>query len=176
MNTRTKFLLAALTVVGVGVLGDQGYRRLVEEPAQKREREASLLDKKIKDAEDTIFTSAAAADALLALEQLSLPYDEELARAHYQNWLLKLVEEVDLKQPSVDAGTPIAVFIKDRSTGKPKEIFKRYSFSLRGRGSLRQVTRLLYEFYQGGHLHKIRTMALNPVAGGQGCTRATAAR
>ncbi|HJN08911.1 MAG: hypothetical protein QGG09_21285 [Pirellulaceae bacterium] len=167
MNTRTKFLLGALAVVGVGVFGDQGYRRLVEEPAQKREREASKLDKQIKEAEDTIFRSAAAADELLALEQYSLPYDEELARAHYQDWLLTLVEKVDLQQGSVDAGTPVAVSIKDRNTRKPKEVFKRYLFSLRGRGTLRQVTRLLYEFYQGGHLHKIRTMALNPIAGGK---------
>jgi len=167
MNSRTKFLLAAMAVISVALFGDQGYRRFVEAPAEKREREASRLDKQIKDAEDVIFNSAGAADELLALEQYSLPYDAELARARYQDWLLSLVEKVDLRQPSVDAGIPVAVSIKDRDTRKQREIYKRYSFSLRGRGTLRQVTQLLYEFYQAGHLHKIRSLALNPVSSGQ---------
>jgi hypothetical protein len=167
MNSRTKLLLATLAVVGVGVFGDQGYRRFVEGPEKERERESSSLQKQIEAAEETIFTAASAADELMALEHYSLPYDEELARSRYQDWLLALVEGADLQQPSVDAGTPVAVSIKDRGTREQKEIFKRYSFSLRGRGTLQQVTQLMYEFYQGGHLHKIRTLALNPVAGGK---------
>lgn len=167
MNNRSKFLLVALAVVGVGVFGDQGYRRFVEEPARKRGREATQIDKQIKEAEDAVFTSARAADQLLALEQYSLPFDQELARARYQDWLLALVAKVGLRQPTVDAGMPVAVSIKDRDTRKPKEIFKRYSFSLRGHGTLEQVTRLLYEFHQAGHLHKVRSLALNPVAGGK---------
>lgn len=167
MNNRSKFLLVALAVVGVGVFGDQGYRRFVEQPARKREREAAQIDKQIKQAEDAVFTSVRAADQLLALEQYSLPYDQELARARYQDWLLALVAKVGLRQPTVDAGMPAAVSIKDRDTRKPKEIFKRYSFSLRGQGTLEQVTRLLYEFHQAGHLHKVRSLALNPVAGGK---------
>lgn len=94
MNNRSKFLLVALAVVGVGVFGDQGYRRFVEQPARKREREAAQIDKQIKEAEDAVFTSVRAADQLLALEQYSLPYDQELARARYQDWLLALVAKV----------------------------------------------------------------------------------
>ena len=167
MNNRSKLLLAALAVVGIGVFGDQGYRRFVEEPARTREREATKIDNQIKEAEDAIFTSARAADQLLALEQYSLPYDQELARARYQDWLLALVAKVGLRQPSVDAGTPVAMSIRDRGTRQPKEIFKRYSFSMRGHGTLAQVTQLLYEFHQAGHLHKIRSLALNPVADGK---------
>jgi len=84
MNNRSKFLLVALAVVGVGVFGDQGYRRFVEQPARKREREAAQIDKQIKQAEDAVFSSVRAADQLLALEQYSLPYDQELARARYR--------------------------------------------------------------------------------------------
>jgi hypothetical protein len=51
--------------------------------------------------------------------------------------------------------------------GKPKEIYQKYTFSIRGRGTLQQVTQLLYEFYQGGHIHKITSVALNPIAGGK---------
>ena len=167
MNARTRFLLLGLAVVATGVMADQGYRQFVEQPAQNLAREANRLDKQIKEAEDVIFNSAGSTDELMALEQYSLPYDSELARSLYQDWLLSLVAEVDLQQPSVDAATPVAVSIKDRDTRKSKEVFKRYSFALRGRGSLDQVTQLLYRFYGGGHLHKIRTLALNPVSGGR---------
>ncbi len=167
MNRRTKLLVLLLAVVGVGVFGDQGYRRLVEEPARKLEHKSKQLEKQIESAEDVIFASGRASDDLLALEQYSLPYDAELARARYQDWLLSLVEKVRLRQPSVDAGKPIPTSIKIAGSRKPKEVFTRYSFSLRGRGTLQQVTKLLYEFYQGPHLHKIRTLALNPVSGGK---------
>jgi hypothetical protein len=46
-------------------------------------------------------------------------------------------------------------------------MFKRFTFSLRGRGELGQITRFLYDFYRGGHLHKIRSMSLNPLSDGQ---------
>ncbi len=167
MNTRTKYLLAATAIVGVGMVGDRGYRRFVDEPATKHERELSKLQQQISEATDLITESAAASDQLLALENCSLPYNKELARARYQDWLLTLVQHVDLQQASVDSGPPTPVTIKDRDTGKPKEIYKRYSFSLRGRGSLKQVTQLLYEFYQGGHLHKIRMLSMNPRTGGK---------
>ncbi len=167
MNSRTKLLLVGVAVVVVATIGDQGYRRLVEGPAKDRERESSQLVKRTKKAEDIVLRAADAADEVLALEQRSLPYNEELARARYQDWLLSLVEKVDLQQPSVDSSSPVSVSIKDRRTRKNKELYKRYSFSLRGRGSLHQVTRLLYEFYQGGHLHKIRTLVLTPIGGGK---------
>lgn len=166
MNNRTKYLLVSLSVIGIGLVGDQGYRRFVEAPAARNQRELSRLQTQIAKATDVITSSVAAADELLALENCSLPYDQELARARYQDWLLSLVQQVGLKQASVDSSSPLAITIKDRITRKPKEIYKRYSFSLHGRGSLSQVTQLLYEFYRGGHLHKIRTLILNPLAGG----------
>ena len=167
MNTRTKLLLAALAVVGVAVFGDRGYRQLVEEPARQREKQIERLDRQISEAEDEIVKSVRAADQLAAFEAWSLPYDDELARARYQDWLLSLVEQVKLQQPSVDSGASVPVAIKDPTTRKSKEAYRRYSFSLRGRGSLEQTTELLYRFYQGGHLHKIRSISLNPTAGGR---------
>jgi len=166
MNARANLLVAALVIVGIALLGDQSYRAFVEEPAGKRERTLSRLRKEVQKAEDVIFQSAAAADELLALEQFSLPHDEELARARYQEWLLILVEEAGLEQPAVDSGAAVPITVRGRDKKKPKEIGKRYPFSVRGRGTLQQITQLLFSFYQAGHLQKIRSLALNPVAGG----------
>lgn len=166
MNDRTKFLMASMGLVFAALLGDAGYRKFVEEPTAARERELSRINKQIKQAEDAIFESADAADRLAAIEQYSLPYDVELARSRYQDWLLVLVKQCELEAPRVDPGNPTPVSIRNRRTRKPQEIYHRYGFSVRGRGSLHQITRFLYEFYRAGHLHKISSVALNPVAGG----------
>lgn len=167
MNTRTRTLLIAMGAMVVLWLGDSGYRNLIEGPAAERERELDRVDRQINEARDKIIETADAADQLETLERLSLPYDPELARAGYQDWLLDLVQQSELAGASVDAGQPSAVKIKDRDTGKPKQIYLRYTFSLRGRGRLQQITDFLYRFYQGGHLHKINSLSLNPVSGGR---------
>lgn len=166
-NDRTKFLIAAMGLVFLALLGDAGYRKFVEAPAAVRERQLNRINKEIKQAEDVIFDAADAADRLAGLEQYSLPYDIELARSRYQDWLLGLVKQCDLESPRVDAGNPTPVSIRNRRTRKPQEIYHRYGFSVRGRGSLHQITRFLYEFYRAGHLHKVSSIALNPVAGGK---------
>lgn len=166
MNQRTKFLLIAMSVVAVFWLGDLGYRNLIEGPAAVRERELNRVEKSLNDTKQTIANSAGAIDQLEMLERISLPYDSELARAAYQDWILDLVQQAKLTNASVDASQPSSVKIKDRDTRKPKEIFLRYTFSLRARGSLQQVSRFLFDFYQGGHLHKINSIAFNPIGGG----------
>ena len=166
MNRRTKFLLMAMSAVATLWLGDLGYRNLIEGPATDRERELSRVEKSLNETKETIAQTANAMDQLELLERISLPFDPELARAAYQDWLLDLVQQAELTNASVDASQPSSVKIKDRDTRKPKEIFLRYTFSLRARGSLQQVSRFLFEFYQGGHLHKISSIAFNPLGGG----------
>ena len=167
MNSRTKYLLLALAAVGVAIFADRGYRRFIVAPADAHEKLASRLADQIKDAEDTVFRNANVIDQLLALEQYSLPYDKELARARYQDWLLALVKKTKLQQPSVDSNPPTTISIRVRGTSRRREVYQRYVFSVRGRGTLGQVTQLLFAFYQGGHLHKIRSLSLNPVSGGK---------
>lgn len=167
MNGRSQLLLIAmLAMVGLWV-ADSGYRNLIEEPAQKRTKQIETLENKIRQAREEIVENAGASDQLDDLLRLSLPYDPELARARYQDWLLDLVQSVDLSSTSVDAGKPVSVSVKDRTSRQQEEIFLRYSFALRGRGTLQQVARFLRHFYQAGHLHKISSMTMNPVAGGR---------
>ncbi len=167
MNRRTRVLLMAMAAMGFLWAGDYAYRNFIEVPVAERAQQIERLDKKIIDARESIVKSDGATERLDELVRMSLPYDSELARARYQDWLLDLVQSVDLTGASVDAGKPAVVTIKDRDTRKPKEIFSRYSFSLRGRGTLQQVARFLHHFYQAGHLHKISSLTMNPVSGGR---------
>ncbi|MEC9002724.1 MAG: hypothetical protein VX644_05070 [Planctomycetota bacterium] len=166
MNSRTRFLLTIMIAVGVLYFGDMAYRHLIVGPARTAEREANNLNQKINQTQDLIFSLAEAPDRLATLEQYSLPYRQELAQSRYQDWLLSLVKTVKLTQPGIDAAPPVPVSRKSRTSGQNRTIYTRYPFALRGRGTLQQVTNFLYQFYQAGHLHKIRSMTLTPRAGG----------
>ncbi len=167
MNQRTLLLLVVMAGMGVLWLGDYGYRNLIENPATERAQQIERLDKKIIEARENIVKSRGATERLDELVRLSLPYDSELARARYQDWLLDLVQSVHLTGTSVDAGKPAVVTMKNPSTRKSREIYSRYPFALRGRGTLQQVSRFLHHFYQAGHLHKISAITMNPVSGGR---------
>ncbi len=168
MNTkRNRWLLAALSAVILFFVGDLGYRKFLVGPRQQNERLKEQLDKRIKTAQLELKKAKQATEQLEQLEQKSLPWDAEMARSRYQDWLLQLAKEAKLTGTSVDSGDPVAVTQTSRTSRKAVEIYKRFSFSIRGRGDLRQVTKFLYDFYRAGHIHKIRSMSLNPVGGGE---------
>jgi len=167
VNQRTVYLLVLMGVVFAAWFGDMAYRGLIEEPAEARKKEVARIENRLNAAKKTIVDTASSLDQLELLERISLPYDPELARSAYQDWLLDLVETAELVGASVDAAQPISVKIKDRDNKINKEIFLRYTFALRARGSLQQVVRFLFDFYQGGHLHRINTVSLSPIGGGR---------
>lgn len=166
MNSRTLILLAVMLVVGVAMVGDQfGLLSFLDEGASTHEKEMDRVALQIEKADEIIRDGMLADDMLKSLENRSLPYDPEMARSAYQNWLTKLVASNDLAQSSVDVAMPISVTITEN--GKKKEAYKRYAFTVNGAGRLEQATRFLFDFYQGGHLQKINSLSLTPASGGQ---------
>ncbi len=164
---RNRWLLGALGAMVLFYFGDMAYTKLYEEPTVKSAKLEEQLTKKIQASKLALAKSKRAAQQLEQLEQKSLPWDSEMARSRYQAWLLQLAKDAKLKGTSVDSNEPVSVTKTFRGSKKPILLSKRFGFSLRGRGDLGQVTKFLYEFYRGGHLHKIRTMNLNPVGQGQ---------
>ena len=166
MNSRTLILLAAMLVVGVVMVGDQfGLLSFLDEGVSTHQKEMDRVSLQIEKADEIIQNGILADDVLKALEHRSLPFDPEMARSAYQNWLTKLVETNDLAQSSVDVSMPISVTITEN--GKKKEAYKRYAFTVNGAGRLEQATKFLYDFYQGGHLQKVNSLNLTPASGGQ---------
>ena len=89
---------------------------------------------------------------LAELQRLSLPVDHDLARSLYANWLLQKVSAAGMTNLEV---TPLAAqYYKDN--------FDKNTFAINARGTLESVTKLLYEFYQGDHLHKIHVLNIKP--------------
>lgn len=166
-NTRNRWLLGALGAIVLFYAGDAGYRRFYEAPVKEHERAVASLNKRLAEDKRQLTKAKRAGAQLEQLEERSLPWDSDIARARYQDWLLRLAQEAKLTGTSVDSGNP-SIATASRGRGRrPVEMFKRFTFTLRGRGELGQVTRFLYDFYRGGHLHKIRSMSLNPLSEGQ---------
>jgi len=167
-NKRRNILfLAALGIVALFFVGDKAYRKFYEEPAKHAEDLKKQLNKKLDDAKLELRKSKRVVQQLEDIEKKSLPWNAEMARARYQDWLLQLAEDAKLEGTSVDSGEPVPVTKSDRRSRKSIELYKRFSFSVRGRGDLGQVTKFLYDFYRGGHLQKIRSLNLNPLGQGQ---------
>ena len=91
-TNRNRWLLAALGLVVVFYFGDLAYRRFYEEPTQKNERALEQLSKKLRAAQVELKRSTQVVDQLEGLEQKSLPWDADMARARYQDWLLQLAK------------------------------------------------------------------------------------
>ncbi len=163
----SRWLLAALGVVVLAFVGNWAFTRFVEQPRATNERLQEQLNDRINKAKLELKKSKLAVRQLESLEQKSLPWNAEMALEQYQDWLLSMAQDAKLEGTSVDSGRPVPVTKSGRRGTPPIELYKRFNFNMRGRGDLARVTHFLYEFYRAGHLHKIRSMGLNPVTNGQ---------
>ncbi len=154
MSTNRKTILYALLgLVLVAQGGDFLYRRYVEAPRQSRATRIDDLVKEVGKKTNDLKRARNAAEELTVWEKQSLPSDPEAARSSYRAWLLGLVESAKFRSPNVDSGPAV----------DHKGMFQSLSFSVRGQATLAELTRFLYEFYNGDHLHQIRSLAITPV-------------
>ena len=164
MSPRIKWLMVAGAVV-FGLYGlDSLYRSWIEQPHQLITAELDDLTSKLNTAKSEQLAAQKQGKRLDAYAARALPDDPQLARSLYQQWLLNLVEANELTSASVDAAQPVRVEIRSRTKkGKRQTIGHRINFSLRGQASLSKLASFLNDFRKAGHLHKIRSIALNPV-------------
>ena len=166
-DRRNIIMLGALGIVVVLYFGDLGYRKFVEEPNRKRGQLKATLEKKLKDARLNLAKGKQAGAYLEKMEQQSLPWNSQIARARYQAWLIELARNAGLTGTSVDSGEPVTITRTSRASKRPIEMYTRYTFSVRGRGGLAQVTQFMYDFYRSDQLQKIRSFSLTPQSEGQ---------
>ena len=139
MNRRTTLLLSVMLImIGAWVCDQLGLLAFLDSK-NAGESELDKISRQITKAEDIILQGTAAADALLAFEKRSLPYDPAEARSAYQSWLTRLVEENQIQRSTVEVDTPDPVSIKD-GAGKSKVAYQRYGFTVSGVGRLDNVT------------------------------------
>jgi len=155
MKSRKNILLAAFAAMLLIYVGNWLWENMVEAPLEKRRAKTVRLQEDVEKRKLQLARARKAAKELAVWEDQSLPSDTEVARSLYQAWLLELVEHVKLANPHVDSGNPVG----------RKGLYHALSFSLRGRGTLRQLTVLLFEFYRADHLHQVRSLGITPLEG-----------
>lgn len=153
---RRKLLFALLgVVIGIWVVNwicDRFYFA----PRETENRTATRLEKQLSDLKLKVRRLENRRDDLATIENRSLPADIEVASSLYQAWLLNLVTSLGISSPNVDSVSPLS-----------EEEITRLQFNVRGKASLLLVTRFLFQFYQSGNLHKIRSLSLTPTGGSE---------
>ena len=166
MNFRTTLLLGVMVLVVGAWVGDQfGLLAVLDNAGSAHESQLEKLGRQISKAE-SIIEEGNQADAVLSVfESRSLPYDPVAARSEYQSWLTSLVEQHKISKSASEVRIPAVISVKS-AEGNNKEAYKRYDFTLNGIGRLENITKLLFSFYDSGHLHKITSMTISPTARG----------
>lgn len=137
--------------------GDWAVTALVSAPKEYWLKKIKSTEGKIEGYDETISRGRKAGAKLAEWQQQSLPSDIEKARAAYQEWLLQVVNRRGVENATVSFGEAV---------GK-SGAYKRLPATVRGRGTLEQVTRVLHEFYRAVHLHQIHRLSVTPVANTQ---------
>ena len=128
----------------------------VQSAFDERQTRINSLNQEIESKEVAVLRGKKAAKKLQAWRARSLPEDVELARSLYKNWLAAIVERNQLSQADVTLGA---------NAPKPG-VFTMIPVTIRGKGRLEQILRLLYEIYQADHLHLVKQVTLIPLADG----------
>lgn len=152
LQPRERQLAIAVAGLLLLVATRSGYSR-IDAAFQRRQTQLQSLNQSIADGRLREAQIQQAAEQLAQWETRSLPADRELAQSLYQNWLLGVVDRLKLSQVHVDPGRPTS----------SRNDFTRLPFTVRGRGSLEQITRFLFEFYSVNHLHQLRDLTLKPL-------------
>lgn len=167
MNTRTKWLLAGVGVLALLYAGDYVYRTYIEEPSRNATVALEKLDKQLQDAADSQLIAKKISQKMEGFAGRALPYNPDVARSLYQDWLLKLMERHEMAGISIDASAPVPIEIKSRTTKKKNRLIGyRISYSVHGKTSLPKWVNWVRDFESSGHLHKIKSLTLIPLGNG----------
>lgn len=146
----------------IGVLGalwgvNWLFQSALRMPQAEREGRIARLERDILNKQVVLRRARQDSAQLRAWEEQSLPANPQLARSLYQNWLVEVVERAGFEKPNVDSGEAVA----------KAGAYQRLPFSVRGRATLGELTKFLYEFYRADFLHQVQRLNITPVAGGE---------
>ncbi|HUY32910.1 MAG TPA: hypothetical protein VMV69_09025 [Pirellulales bacterium] len=155
LNQRERRLALGTGALLTVALVQFGYHA-IQSAFDERQTRIGVLNQEIKNKDITVLRGHKAAKKLQAWRIRSLPSDLELARSLYKNWLAAIVERNELAQADVTLGA---------DAPKPG-IYTLIPVTIRGKGRLEQILRLLHEIYQSDQLQLVKQISLTPLAEG----------
>jgi hypothetical protein len=140
-------LLIVLALLGAYV-AFRGTMALIVDPIRARDQRLEALRGDVEARREQEKQVLAAADRWREWRDQSLPSDARLAQSLYQEFLLGLVETVGLQGATVATLSP----------APQGDVFVRYPYTVRARGSPEQLVRLLDGIYSMKLLHQVRQL------------------
>jgi Tfp pilus assembly protein PilO len=153
VNKRELILAAGLGAIAAAYGGHWIYQTSYATPLAERYEETNRLREDIEKRKLDLARFQKASKELKRWQTQSLPSDTEVARSLYQAWLVGLVSSAGFSNPNVDSSEPVT----------RRGMYDSLTFSVRSRGTLKQLTKFLFDFYRADHLHQIQSLNLTPV-------------
>lgn len=147
MSKREKILAIGVGALLVLAIVFYAGKRITEGNRTRRASISALESEVRKKRADVVFGQLTA-DRMSVYERRSLPHDPEVARSQYQTWLLKLVTETGFEDANVTTTTTRAI----------SDVYQQFSFTLSGRGDLKQLVEFQHKFYSTDCMHRIRRL------------------
>jgi len=154
--SRQRLLLGGLAIVGLLNVGDWVLNTAIQGPLQDRRDRGEALQKGIEKRQVLLKKTREAGRKIADWKKRSLPANSEVARSRYRSWLHGHVTECGLTSAIVDSGSPSV----------RRGLYTSLPFSVRGRGTLDQFTKLMFCVTDAGHLHRVKDISLTPSANG----------
>ncbi len=155
VNNRSSIItICVVLLIGAWYGGAWAYTSLYKKPRAALSKRIEDASRQIEQGTRTLQTMRRTITADAPYYVRSLPRQPTSARSLYQFWLLELLQFCEFSQQAVESAEPVRVVALRHFS---------YRFQVRGRGSLDQVARFLYEFYWAAPLHRIATMNIVPV-------------
>jgi len=152
--TKRERILAGLVAATVLLVGGVYLTGRITGKFDERHDALADLDQAIAAQQRVILQGKAAEKRIADWRAKALPEDVDVARTLYLNWLRDRAVAVQLEGLNI---TPLA----GRQESK---FYYRLPFQVSGRGDLRQLTQLLYDFYSVDSLHRISRLNVTPIA------------
>lgn len=153
-DTRRKTWMYGL--LGATVLyfaGEWAYGSFYATPLESLNSRTEELQNKIDKRNTDLLKARRIKKRIAGWNAQSLPSDTELARSLYLAWLVERVKAAGIESPNVDSG----------AAANKRGLYQALSFSVRGQGTLEQLTKFLFDFYRADHLHQIQTLGITPL-------------
>jgi hypothetical protein len=87
----------------------------------------------------------------------SLPSQDAFAQTSYQNWLMDLAANTGIRDRKIDIGSVTT------TKEKNKVHYKKFTFTLHGKGKLEQLAEFLLRFHNTDYLHLVKKISPRPI-------------
>jgi len=149
---RQQILLGILILIGGYFAGEYVWQEKIQKPLIEREEEYASIVEDIGKRTKLFKQTKSLPKRIEAWEKQALPADTETARSLYRNWLLETIRQAKLQNSRVDSGSP-----------STQSGFRILSVNAQARGTLKQITDVLFALESAALLHKIVTIRLTPM-------------